>query len=222
MVVTTITALRLNNMTTVAIMTVVVDLLALAPESSSLASSSQTTPADGPVTDPATGENGMYKPRPVLGTSAGAASNFSSEPSSSESSGATQAWIAGPVIGAIVVLVALAGAYIFFVRRRKQSRSESHENSETWRGKPELHAESVPGLAKSLVEADGLPRPPQELEGEPFEPYSHEIGDQNYGAEDQHANPRRAEMAANEVAAGEMDVRAVNWHTQTKSDGNRQ
>ena len=75
MMVTTITALGLDNITTVTTMTVVVDL-ALALESSSLASSSQTTPADGPVTDPATSENGMHKPRPVLGTSVGATANF--------------------------------------------------------------------------------------------------------------------------------------------------
>jgi hypothetical protein len=73
---TTITALGLDGITTVRTLTVVGDLLPLASESSSLASGSQTTPADGPVTDPATGENGMYKPRPVLGTSARAAANF--------------------------------------------------------------------------------------------------------------------------------------------------
>jgi hypothetical protein len=128
------------------------------------------------------------------------------------------------VIGGVVVLVALVWAYIFFARRRKRSRGEKQKNSETWTGKPELHAESVPGLAESRVEADGLPRPPQELEGEPFEPYWHEIGDQDYGTEGQHANPHRAEMAANEVAAGEMDVKGqaqeVDWQTQTKSDEN--
>lgn len=174
MVVTTITALGLNNIMTVATMTVVVDLLAT-PTSSFI---SQTTSTASPPTDPAAGEN------------------------TSESSGGSQAWIAGPVIGGVVALVALVWAYIFFTRRRKRSQSEGPE--ETWVGKPELHAEGLPGLAKSPVEADAHPRPPQELEGEPFEPYRYEIGDQNYGSENQHGNTQRAGMAANELAAGEM------------------
>jgi hypothetical protein len=82
MMVTTITVLGPDSRKTVATMTVVMDLLATpttptTPSDSTLAlapTSSQTTPTDGPDIDPdlVTGENGMYKPRPVPGTSAAA------------------------------------------------------------------------------------------------------------------------------------------------------
>jgi hypothetical protein len=61
------------------------------------------------------------------------------------------------------------------------------EEEDGWGRKPELHAESIPGAQKPPQEVDGSPRPPQELEG-----------DYRY---------RKMEMAANETAVAELDVK---------------
>jgi hypothetical protein len=92
------------------------------------------------------------------------------------------------VIGGVAAVAILVGIYFFFARRRKRARN----GGEPWAGKPELHADSLPGQAKTAVEVDGEPQPPQELEA---------------GYYDQHMSPK-AELAANEVAAEEMDVKS--------------
>jgi hypothetical protein len=61
------------------------------------------------------------------------------------------------------------------------------EEEDGWGRKPELHAESIPGLQKPPQEVDGAPRPPQELEADYWY--------------------YKMEMAANETAAAELDVR---------------
>ncbi|KAH6853707.1 hypothetical protein B0I37DRAFT_13735 [Chaetomium sp. MPI-CAGE-AT-0009] len=116
----------------------------------------------------------------------------SAEPGSSSGSEGSQAWIAGPVIGGVAGLAILVGIYLFFARRRKRPQNPE----ETWSGKPELPAESAAGPPKTLQEIDAESRPRQELEGGYYIP-----GDQqtHWGA---------AELAANEVAAREMDVRS--------------
>jgi hypothetical protein len=96
------------------------------------------------------------------------------------------------VIGGVAGLAILVGIYLFFARRRKRSRNAE----DTWTGKPELHSESVPGPPKTLLEVDAESRPPQELEGD------------YYALADQQTHWGAAEMAANEVAAREMDVKS--------------
>jgi hypothetical protein len=96
------------------------------------------------------------------------------------------------VIGGVAGLAILVGIYLFFARRRKRSRNAE----DTWTGKPELHAESVSGPPKTLLEVDGESRPPQELEGN------------YYTSGDQQTHWEAAELAANEAAAREMDVKS--------------
>lgn len=93
------------------------------------------------------------------------------------------------------------GIYLFFARRRKRSRN----SEDTWAGKPELHAESVPGAPKILLEVDAESRPPQELEGD------------YYTSGDQRTHREAAELAANEVAAREMDVKSPGQELEVKS-----
>ncbi|KAK3300324.1 uncharacterized protein B0H64DRAFT_369590 [Chaetomium fimeti] len=115
-----------------------------------------------------------------------------SEPGDSSSSGGSRAWIAGPVIGGVAGLAILVGIYFFFARRRKRP----HNVEETWSGKPELPAESAAGPPKTLLEVEAESRPPQELDGAQY----------TSGYQQTHGAP--AELAANEVAAREMDVKS--------------
>lgn len=133
---------------------------------------------------------------------------------SAESSRGSQAWIAGPVIGGVVALVALVGAYLFFVRRRKRSQTQNPDG--TWTGKPELHGESRPGAPKPPQEVHAETRSLHELEAEGFVP------DQQGGYQQ-----AMAEMAVNEVPAREMDAKtqhqmAVRAQMQTSVEESRQ
>ncbi|KAK4038724.1 hypothetical protein C8A01DRAFT_37289 [Parachaetomium inaequale] len=166
LVTTTIAGLSESNTVTDKVFTIVLDVIVTRSDWTGFA---QSTTAS--ATSPPSGESG--------------------ETQGSESSGGSQAWIAGPVIGGVAALAVLVGLYLFFARRRKRARNRGEPE---WAGKPELHADSLPGPAKPPVEVDGEPQPPQELEA----------GYYTTGA--QHVSPK-AELAANEVAAEEMDVK---------------
>ncbi|KAH6650814.1 hypothetical protein F5144DRAFT_557393 [Chaetomium tenue] len=118
-----------------------------------------------------------------------------------DNGGGSQAWIAGPVIGGVAGLAILVGIYLFFARRRKRSQNPE----ETWTGKPELDAESVPGPPKTPLEVDAEPRPPQELEGSYY----------TFGGQQTHWGA--AELTANEVAAREMDVNSPGQELEAPS-----
>jgi hypothetical protein len=79
----------------------------------------------------------------------------------------------------VASLITLVGLAYLFLRRRKQPRGQ--EEGEAWTGRPELHAEGL-----SIVS-------PQELGAEHY-------------TQNRQAGRRMAQLAANEVAALEMDV----------------
>ncbi|KAK4147677.1 uncharacterized protein C8A04DRAFT_24224 [Dichotomopilus funicola] len=116
-------------------------------------------------------------------------------------SGGSQAWIAGPVIGGVVGLAAIAAATYFLLRRRrcrKQNIIDHDHPQETWDGKPELHADDLPGPPKPF-EVSGDSRLPQELDGS-AKYYGHQQRpSEGWGT---------AELAANETAAREMHVKS--------------
>jgi len=107
------------------------------------------------------------------------------------------------VIGGVAGLAALVGICLFLICRRKRRR----EQRENWTGKPELHAESLPGAPRPPEEVDAQPRPPQELEAGYAESCQKGSWWQHHVTDDQQARHRMAEMAANEVPAWEMDVK---------------
>jgi len=74
---------------------------------------------------------------------------------------------------------------------RRQKHAQNWD--QPWTGKPELHAESLPGVPGLPKEVDAEPRPPQELETKYVEP-------------GQQTHYQIAEMPVNEVPAQEMDV----------------
>ncbi|KAH6634348.1 hypothetical protein B0J18DRAFT_415936 [Chaetomium sp. MPI-SDFR-AT-0129] len=115
-------------------------------------------------------------------------------------SGGSQAWIAGPVIGGVVGLAAIAAATYFLLRRRRRRKQNiiDHDHpQETWDGKPELHADDLPGPPKPF-EVSGDSRLPQELDGS-AKYYNQQRPSEGWGT---------AELAANETAAREMHVKS--------------
>ncbi|KAJ3457522.1 hypothetical protein MRS44_014663 [Fusarium solani] len=72
----------------------------------------------------------------------------SSASEAKDSSGRSQAWIAGPVVGSVVVVLALVGVGIWWYRRRKRTPkppSSPQDNQESVHfDKPQLHSECIP------------------------------------------------------------------------------
>ncbi|KAK3301743.1 uncharacterized protein B0T15DRAFT_544495 [Chaetomium strumarium] len=142
------------------------------------------------------------------------AQSTSGSTESETSTSNNKAWIAGAVVGSIAGLAVLVGIYcylLFFFRRRKRRsrKSRNDDDDEPYTGKPELHAESLPGAPRGPPkELDAMPRPPQELE----------VPTKYY------AKPGRlppcliAEMPANEIPAREMDVKVQHSEMDVESE----
>jgi hypothetical protein len=92
--------------------------------------------------------------------------------------------VVGGIAGLAVVVCCL------FRRRKRQHRNKPDE--EPYAGKPELHADSLPGVPPAPA--------PQELDAKPQSP-------KELGADGYRLGPV-AEMPANEVPAREMGVKA--------------
>jgi hypothetical protein len=89
---------------------------------------------------------------------------------SAEGSSSSQAWIAGPVVGGVVVVSILAFTALFFWRirpRRKAAVVTGHQGG-GGRGVTNYHAEKDP-IEKAQLPSDCVPRStPQEMEGGAF------------------------------------------------------
>ncbi|KAK4040264.1 hypothetical protein C8A01DRAFT_35684 [Parachaetomium inaequale] len=148
-------------------------------------------------------------------SSLGSPSTSSTDASGNGSSGSGAGPIPRPwdaVLGATIGALTLIGIICFvFWRRRKLKRTKKvKEGAEAWAGKPELHAESLPGRPGPPQELDARPRSPQELEvkAEYSELSSRDSRERSHVASE---NPeaRMGEMAANEPPAQEMGVESL-------------
>lgn len=61
-----------------------------------------------------------------------------------ESSGQSQAWIAGPIVPSVVVVLLLAGVAFWWYRRRKGASAPQDDQETAQFDKPQLHSECVP------------------------------------------------------------------------------
>lgn len=75
----------------------------------------------------------------------------------------SKAWIAGPIIGALVVLALIVGLEMYFLLRRQRSgpsvdvrreQSQPLDPDSNWSGKAELHAEFVVSPAFAMKSVD--------------------------------------------------------------------
>lgn len=91
---------------------------------------------------------------------------------------ASKAWIAGAVIGPIVVLALVLGSIIFLPRRSAGSKTNSQDQTYE---KAQLHADSLPGPAHNAADPDPgivheMPGTPSRAAEKPAnEPPAHEL-----------------------------------------------
>ena len=173
--------------------TSIVALQIIEPTSIALASSAATSSATRHTSSTVTS--------PAASASTGA-------PPSHLSKGALAAAIAVPV--AVVFLAVILGFVVFKQRqrRRAQRQAASDQPSDGW-DKKELHAESIP--RKELPASARY-----ELSGNSYDNREEMAADHSY------SYGRRAEMAAREPAADELDDSRLTSQTQTSSRDLRQ
>ncbi|GKZ59942.1 hypothetical protein AnigIFM63309_001398 [Aspergillus niger] len=131
------------------------ELPATTTSTTSATSDSTTSATTAPITSMAT--------KTASGTQTSTASPSST---STSSSGKSQAWIAGPVIGAVAGVLAIAAVVIFFLRRRMTRHPQAMDYqsvSPSARTVSELPTESLTGMVHEMPSSSASRVGPYEL-----------------------------------------------------------